>query len=73
MPKPLYHSYLLRLWQENGETESNWRFLLVNLTRKEEWGFTSLERLVTFLKAQMDEISTSERMPRNETETPNKH
>lgn len=73
MSRPHYHSYLLRLWQENDERHSGWRFLLVNLTRKEEWGFTSLERLVTFLKAQMEELSTSERIPPDDTDIQNKN
>ena len=69
MLPPKYHAYLLRLWQESNETQSNWRFVLVNLTRQEERGFASLERLVTFLQAQMDEISTSERISPNETDS----
>lgn len=73
MPQPKYHSYLLRLWQESTERKPNWRFVLVNLTCKEEWGFTSLERLVTFLKKQMEEISASEQMPRDETDPPDHH
>jgi hypothetical protein len=73
MPKPKYHSYLLRLWQEGVGKKSNWRFVLVNLTRNEERGFASLERLVTFLKEQMDEISTSDRMNRDEIDIQNKH
>lgn len=69
MPLPKYHAYLLRLWQESNEKQSNWRIVLVNLTCKEERGFASLERLVTFLQAQMDEISTSERISPDETDS----
>jgi hypothetical protein len=72
MPEPKYHSYLLRLWQEDDEERSNWRFVLVNLIRNEERGFASLERLVTFLQEQMDKISTSDRLHRGEVDTPNK-
>lgn len=68
MPKPKYHSYLLRLWQESAGEKSNWRFVLVNLTKDEERGFASLERLVNFLKAQMDEISASASANQNEAE-----
>ncbi len=31
MPEPKYHSYLIRLWQEDGERKPRWRFVLVNL------------------------------------------
>jgi hypothetical protein len=68
MPKPQYHSYLLRLWQESAEKKSSWRFVLVNLTKNEERGFTSLERLVAFLQEQMDEISASGSTRRNGAE-----
>jgi hypothetical protein len=73
MSKPQYHSYLLRLWQESTGKKSSWRFVLVNLTRSEQRGFASLERLVAFLKEQMDEISTSDRMRRDEVDIQNKH
>ena len=66
MPEPQYHSYLLRLWQESSEKKPNWRFVLVNLTKHEEQGFASLERLIAFLREQMDEISTSNQMSRDE-------
>ena len=49
MPKPKYHSYLLRLWQESAREKSNWRFVLVDLTKNEERGFASLERLAQTL------------------------
>jgi hypothetical protein len=71
MPKPKYHSYLLRLWQESAEKKSSWRFVLVNLTKNEERGFASLERLVGFLKAEMDEISASTSANQNEAEENN--
>jgi hypothetical protein len=67
MPKPQFHSYLLRLWQESTE-KSSWRFVLVNLTSNEQRGFASLERLIAFLQEQMDEISASDSTHRNETE-----
>ncbi|MBN1993074.1 MAG: hypothetical protein JW953_10250 [Anaerolineae bacterium] len=60
MAEPKYHSYLIRLWQESAGEKSSWRFVLVNLTRNEQRGFASLERLVTFLKEQMAEISASD-------------
>ena len=64
-----YHSYLLRLWQEATGKESSWRFVLVNLAEGEQRGFASLERLVAFLKEQMDEISASGSANRNDTES----
>jgi hypothetical protein len=68
MPKPQYHSYLIRLWQEDGGQKSNWRFVVINLSKDEERGFASLERLVAFLQEQMDEISASGSTHRNEAE-----
>ena len=55
MPEPKYHSYLLRLWRESTGEKPDWRFVLVNLSKNEERGFASLERLAAFLKKQMDE------------------
>ena len=66
MPKPQHHSYLLRLWQEGTDKQSNWRFVLVNLTGNEQRGFASLEHLVTFLQEQMAEISASDRLHSDE-------
>ena len=71
MPEPKYHSYLLRLWQESDEEKSNWRFILINLTRNEERGFASLEQLVVFLKEQMGKISTSGEISQEEMDTQN--
>jgi hypothetical protein len=73
MPEPKHHAYLLRLWQESAGKKSNWRFVLINLTRNEERGFASLERLVAFLKEQMDEISASGQMHGDEADTQNKY
>jgi hypothetical protein len=73
MPEPKYHSYLLRLWQESSEKKPNWRFVLVNLSQNEERGFASLERLVAFLKEQMDQISRPSRIHRNEVDNQDKH
>ena len=68
MPEPKYHSYLLRLWQENGEKKPNWRFILINLAQNERQGFASLDRLVAFLKGQMDEVVLSDSAERNQVE-----
>ena len=68
MPEPKYHSYLLRLWQENGEKKPNWRFILINLAQNERRGFASLDRLVAFLKGQMDEVVLSDSAERNQVE-----
>ncbi len=72
MPEPKYHSYLIRLWQESAGKKTAWRFVLINLAQNEQRGFASLEQLVTFLKKQMDEISTSGRMWGKEGDIPNK-
>ena len=68
MPRPKYHSYLLRLWQESGEKKSNWRFVLVNLTKDEERGFANLERLIAFLKEQMEELVLSDLAKRDQVD-----
>ena len=57
MTEPKYHSYLLRLWQEGTGRKSHWRFVVVNLTEGQQRGFASLERMVAFLKEQVDELS----------------
>lgn len=71
MPEPKYHSYLIRLWQEHTGKKSDWRFMLINLTKNEQQGFASMERLVAFLKEQMDEISAADQMSRDETKIQN--
>jgi hypothetical protein len=58
MPEPKHHSYLLRFWQEGAEKRTNWRFVLVNLLEEQQWGFASMERLVAFLKGQVDALSS---------------
>ena len=60
-----YHSYLLRLWQEDADGKSSWRFMLLNPFSGEQWGFANLERLVAFLKEQMDELSPPGPVDRN--------
>ena len=60
MPKPKYHSYLIRLWQDDSGGKSPWRFVLVNLIEGERWGFASLEELIAFLKDQVDALSSSD-------------
>ena len=58
MPEPKYHSYLIRLWREDGEGKSDWRFMLVNLIEGRQWGFANLDRLLAFLKEQVDALSS---------------
>ena len=57
MPKPKYHSYLIRLWQEDDKEKMIWRFVLVDLIEGERWGFANLEHLVAFLQEQVDALS----------------
>jgi hypothetical protein len=57
MTEPKYHSYLLRLWQEGTESESHWRFVVVNLIEGQQWGFASMEQMVAFLIEQVDALS----------------
>jgi hypothetical protein len=46
--QPAYHSYLLRLWQEDKQSRS-WRMSLENAHTGERRGFASLEALFDFL------------------------
>jgi hypothetical protein len=57
MTEPKYHSYLLRLWQEDTGSKPRWRFVVVNLIEGQQWGFASLERMVAFLEEQVDSLS----------------
>jgi hypothetical protein len=57
MTEPKYHSYLLRLWQEGSGSQSHWRFVVVNLIEGQQRGFASMERMVAFLKEQVDALS----------------
>jgi hypothetical protein len=53
----LYHSYLLRCWQEGGvgtDQELLWRFSVEDVFgERHRQGFGSLEALVAFLKAEL--------------------
>ena len=47
-----YHSYLLRLWQANGERAPIWRASLEDVQTGERHSFADLARLSAFLEAQ---------------------
>ncbi len=53
MPEPKYHSYLIRLWQEDNQT---WRFVLLDLIKGQQRGFVDMEQLLLFLKDQVDAL-----------------
>jgi hypothetical protein len=55
-----YHSYLLRIWREGSSVRPSWRFTLTSLGDDRQRGFATLEKLVDFVRAQMDEIVASE-------------
>lgn len=48
-----YIAYLLRLWQEQRNTELVWRFSLEDAHTSERHGFAELELLFTFLRQQI--------------------
>ena len=54
MPKdaPDYLSYLLRLWCNDGGTQSNWRASLDSSLTGERHSFASLDELFVFLRRQ---------------------
>ena len=47
-----YHSYLLRLWFENGDGDT-WRLSLQDIHTGARTGFACLEDLLNFLREQM--------------------
>ncbi len=75
MPEPKHHSYLLRFWQEGAEKRTSWRFVLVDLLEEQQWGFASMERLVAFLKEQVDALSSPDSVDQSnpDSELPNVH
>jgi hypothetical protein len=56
MPKEprRYFSYLLRLWQTGSDEEQVWRASLESPGSEKRRGFSSLEALFDFLKAQVE-------------------
>ena len=48
-----YLSYLLRLWQDNGDDRPIWRASLQSSLREERQGFASLDELFAFLRRQI--------------------
>lgn len=52
---PVYRSYLLRFWQERGETlpQTFWRFSLEDPLTAHRQGFPSLEALTSWLLSEM--------------------
>ena len=50
-----YLSYLLRLWQVEGESGSGWRASLQNPHTAERLNFANLEELMTFLEEKLNE------------------
>jgi hypothetical protein len=53
--KPLYHSYLLRFWQEQQDGITLWRASLENVQTSERRYFPDAEPLFEFLR---NELST---------------
>jgi hypothetical protein len=49
---PHYHSYLLRFWEERGETDTAriWRFMLQDPQTEERYGFADLDALVVWIQ-----------------------
>lgn len=49
---PQYHSYLLRFWEERGETETEpvWRFMIQDPQTHERFGFANLDTLVIWIQ-----------------------
>lgn len=49
---PHYHSYLLRFWEERGETDTAriWRFMLQDPQTEERYGFADLDAMVVWIQ-----------------------
>lgn len=47
-----YHSFLLRLWQEECDGVLVWRASLESVQTRERWGFVGLSELFAFLDQQ---------------------
>jgi hypothetical protein len=59
---PNYHSYLLRFWEERGETDSAsiWRFMLEDPQTAERFGFATLDALVHWIHEKIMPHDTKE-------------
>ncbi len=55
-----YRAYLLRLWDANSHGPPAWHASLDDTHTGERWGFADLERLVTFLTAQIGDGRSAE-------------
>ncbi len=49
---PHYHSYLLRFWEERGETDAAriWRFMLQDPQTQERFGFADWDTLTLWIR-----------------------
>jgi len=54
-----YLSYLLRLWRENDQDRPQWRASLESTQDSERQSFASLDDLLTFLRQETSNQSTS--------------
>jgi hypothetical protein len=57
----IYHSYLLRFWEERGEDAGVWRFMLEEPQTGHRQGFADLESFVSWLRACVDEAAARPR------------
>lgn len=55
--RPVYLSYLLRLWQTPDGTSQPWRVSLADPRTGERRGFADLEAALAFLRSQIEEAS----------------
>lgn len=59
---PQYHSYLLRFWEERGETDTAriWRFMLQDPETSERFGFANLDSLTDWIHKKITARETSQ-------------
>ena len=61
--KPVYLSYLLRLWRVEGGEQPVWRASLKSARGGEQVGFASLEELFEFLQKQTSTFLNTAKSP----------
>ena len=52
-PPPRYCAYLLRCWEARGQEEATWRFSVEDAHTGERRGFSGLDVLLAFLRAEL--------------------
>lgn len=56
-----YYSYIMRFWKESGDEarQNQWRFVLKDPVHGQRVGFSSLDALTAYIKAQIEKVEDS--------------